>query len=66
MRKYWKRWEKKDKRIDLRKWESVLGIFGSITNLGMKEGMLDGELRAEIVERKRCLCQVRRVTTLRS
>jgi hypothetical protein len=51
MTKYWKKWEKEDKkRIDLRKWKSALGIFGSTTGLVMKDGMLDGELRAKIIK----------------
>jgi hypothetical protein len=45
MTKYWKKWEKEDKKkIDLRKWKSALEIFGSRTGLVMKDGMLDGEL----------------------
>ena len=51
MTKYWRKWEREDKeRINAEKWKSALGIFGSTTGLVMKDGILDGELRAEIVE----------------
>jgi hypothetical protein len=51
MTKYWKKWEKNDRKmIDLKKWKSALQVFGSRTGLFKKAGMLDGELRAEIVE----------------
>jgi hypothetical protein len=54
MKRYWKKWQKKDRRMDVGKWESALGVFGSTTSLIMKKGMLDGELRAEIVK---AVCQ---------
>jgi hypothetical protein len=47
----WKKWEEEDKaRIDLVKWKGALSIFGSRTGIVMKDGMLDRDLRAKIVE----------------